>query len=458
MIVRSLVRALDDRLGAAHFIAKALRHAFPDHWSFMLGELAMYCFMFIVLSGTYLTFLFHPSNALVTYMGNALPSLHGRSVSDAFASTLNLSFDVRAGLLIRQAHHWCAIVFTGAIAVHMARIFFTGAFRKPRDINWLVGLTMLLVVLADGFTGYSLPDDALSGTGLRIADSIALGIPYVGDWVAFLFFGGRFPTHEIANRLYPLHILFLPMAIAGLIAIHLSLIWRQKHSQFRGPTRTEKQVVGSPLWPHYALRSVALMLGTFGVLFLLGGMVQINPIWHYGPYVPYQVSSPAQPDWYVGWLDGALRVGPPYEMPFFGHRISALFWPGIVLPLVYFGVLYAWPWIEALVTRDRARHELLQLPYENPLRTAFGVAWLSFGVMLLLAGSDDIQARDLQTSVQGIAWFYRFAVWIVPLMLGGVAWRIARELQARTQAPPPPRVVVSRNAGGGYEEESLTAS
>lgn len=454
-MIRALVRALDDRFGAAPFLRAALRKAFPDHWSFMLGELALYCFVFILLSGTYLTFFFHPSDVHVVYQGKAVPSLQGRTMTDAFASVMKISFETQAGLLMRQAHHWCAILFTAAIIVHMSRIFFTGAFRKPREINWIIGLTLLLLVMADGFTGYSLPDDQLSGAGLKIAQSIALAIPLFGPWVAWLFFGGAFPSTEMTNRLFSFHILFIPLALAALITLHVAIVWQQKHTQFPGEGRRENNVKGSPLWPTYTVKSIALMGGTFGVLLLLGGFVEINPVWLYGPYVPWTVSSPAQPDWYVGWLDGALRLGPPWAIHLGRYTISPLFWPGIVLPGVYFAFLYAWPWIERRLQPDAKEHELLQFPWQNPMRTSVGVATLTFAAMMLLAGSDDIQARMLKISVQGLAQAYRFALWILPVIASAITWRVCLELQARHayEADHPERVVLKRNEEGGYEEE-----
>ncbi|HEY0614570.1 MAG TPA: cytochrome b N-terminal domain-containing protein [Candidatus Elarobacter sp.] len=456
-MIRRLVLALDERLGAAPFLRHALRKAFPDHWSFMLGEVAAYCFLFIVLSGTYLTFFFHPSAHHAIYQGHAVPSLDGRTVSDAYASVLRISFEAQAGLLIRQAHHWCALLFAAAVIAHMARIFFTGAFRKPRDLNWLIGLTLLLLVMGDGFTGYSLPDDQLSGAGLRIAQSIALSIPVVGSWAAYLFFGGGFPSPETTNRLYAIHILFIPLALGALIALHVGILWHQKHTQFPGERQRENNVVGSPLWPTYAVKSLALMAATFGVLLLLGGLVEINPVWEYGPYDPWTVASPAQPDWYVGWLDGALRIGPPWAIHLGRHTISALLWPGIVLPLCFFATLYAWPWIERRLTGDRAYHELLQYPWQHRLRTSFGVAAITFAAMLLFAGSDDVQARLWRVSVQQLAWFYRIAVWVAPPVAALVAWRICTELQARHayEEDHPSRVVLKRAPEGGFEEEPV---
>jgi len=456
-VIRALVTWMDERLGGAPFLRNALKKAFPDHWSFMLGEVAMYCFIFIIASGTYLTFFFHPSDARVVYNGTAIPSLRGRTMSDAYASVLKLSFETQAGLVIRQAHHWCANVFAAAIVTHMSRIYFTGAFRKPREINWVIGLTLLLLVIGDGFTGYSLPGDALSGAGLKIAQSIALSIPVIGGWVAFLAFGGNVPSAETTNRLFAIHILFIPLLLGALIAAHLAVLWRQKHTQFPGENRRENNVVGSPLWPNYTVRSVALMLATFGLLLLLGGLVEINPVWLYGPYDPWTVSSPAQPDWYVGWLDGSLRLGPRLALRVGGHTITALFWAGAALPGCIFALIYAWPWIERRLQPDEREHELLDVPWANPLRTATGVAVLTFVALLLFAGSDDVQARLTHISVQQITWAYRIAVWVLPPLAFALAWRVCRELQARHayEEDHPPRVVLVRTDEGGYDEEPV---
>jgi len=454
-MIRWLVNALDDRLGSSTFLRHALRKAFPDHWSFMLGELAAYCFIFIVATGTYLAFFFHPSDVPVIYHG-PIRSLDGRSMTEGYASVLQLSYGPAIGLVIRQAHHWCADVFVAAVVVHMGRIFFTGAFRRPRELNWVIGLTMLLLVMLDGFTGYSLPGDNLSGGGLRIANSIALSIPLIGSWLAYLLFGGTFPTHDVTSRLFPIHVLFLPVAIGALLGLHVAILWHQKHTQFPGKGKTERNVVGSPLFPHYALKSLALMLSTFGVLLLMGGLIEINPVWEYGPYDPWTLASPAQPDWYIGWLEGALRVAPRWALRFPGHTIGAPFWPAVFMPAVLFGLLYLWPVIEQFFTRDDAEHELLQFPWQNPARMAFGVGILTYMALLLGAGSDDVQARIWQIDVQEIAWGYRIAIVTLPFIAALFAWLICRELQRRHAEDKPNRVLLIRSQDGGFEEERVS--
>ncbi len=430
MIVPRMLDALDDRLGTNRFTRRALDKVFPDHWSFLLGELTMYCLMLLIATGTYLTLFFRASAKEVTYNGRYAP-LRGLKMSEAYESTIRLSFDVRAGLLIRQIHHWAALLFLAAIVAHLCRIFFTGAFRKPRELNWLVGLSMLILGIVNGFSGYSLPDDLLSGTGLRIANSLTLGIPVIGTWVAFSVFGGEFPDPALLSRLYVLHVLLVPGVLLALIGGHLAMIWHQKHTQFPGPGRTEENVVGSRLWPTYTFRSLGLFAAVTAVCSLLGGLVQINPIWLYGPSDPAAVSTAAQPDWYMGWLEGAFRLMPPFRPSVFGYPIAEVFWPGVVLPSVTFSLLYAWPFLERRFTGDRSHHELLDRPRDHPVRTALGVTTLSFYIVLLIAGSQDLIAQGLTASLTSVTTALRITLLAVPLLVGVVTWKACHDLSAR---------------------------
>lgn len=433
MITRRVVRWLDDRLGFGSLAKSGLNKVFPDHWTFMMGEVALYSFVYLLISGVFLTLFFDPSEAKTTYLGS-YDALHGSKVSAAYSSSVALSYDVRLGLLMRQSHHWAALLFIGAIVVHLARIFFTGAFRRPREINWVIGVTLLLLALVNGFAGYSMPDDLLSGTGLRIANGVLLSIPVIGAWASFLVFGSEFPGQHIIPRLYIAHVLIVPALIAALIAAHMAILVRQKHSQFPGPGRTEHNVVGSRLWPGYTVKSIGLMFAVFGACLLLGGLVQINPVWLWGPFEPGSVTGPAQPDWYVGWLDGALRLYPPWEPHLFGYRLPSLFVPTVVLPGLTFLVLYLWPFLERLFTKDRAPHELLERPRDRPLRLALGVAAFTFYGLLLAAFSLDVVTRFTGLSVTALVEVFRVVVFAVPALTGLIAFTLARAL-LHSEAP-----------------------
>ncbi len=429
-VSRRLARWIDARIGAANFSRTALRKVFPDHWSFLFGEIPLYSFVVLVLTGVFLTFFFEPSLAETVYTGSYWP-LRGVEMSRAYHSVLELSFDVRAGLVMRQIHHWAAVVFAASIVVHLVRVFFTGAFRRPRELNWMVGVTLLILAIVNGFTGYSLVDDQLSGTGLRIAYGVVLSIPAAGTWMASLLFGGEFPGPDILQRLYVLHVLVVPVAIGSLVAVHLFMVVRHKHSHFPGPGRFEDNVVGEIAWPTYAAKAGGLFFITAGVLAALGGLAQINPIWIYGPFRPADVSAASQPDWYMAWLDGALRIFPPWELRAFGYEIPNPFYPGVLLPGITFGLLYLWPLLEARLTGDRDEHHLLDRPHDRPLRTAFGVATLVFYAVLTVAAATDVLSTTFGFSINAAFWLLRVTVIVLPLAAGYFTYRLARDMKAR---------------------------
>lgn len=420
---------LDQRLGIAGVAKKNLRKIFPDHWSFMLGEIALYSFIILLLSGIFLTFFFTPSMNEVTYNGSYTP-LDGIKMSEAYASTLNISFDVRGGLLMRQIHHWAALVFVMAITVHMLRIFFTGAFRKPRELNWLIGFTLFVMALLEGFCGYSLPDDLLSGTGLRIADGVVLSIPIVGTYVSFFLFGGQFPGDVVIQRLFTIHILLVPGLILGLITAHLILVFYQKHTQWSGPGRNEQNVVGLPLMPVYMAKAGGFFFLVFGVIAFIGGLVTINPVWLYGPYVPNQLTAGSQPDWYIGFLEGGLRMMPNLEWNFWGHTLSLnVLVPSLIIPGVLFTGLAVYPFLEAWITGDKREHHLLDRPRNMPTRTAIGVAGCTFYGILWFNGSNDIIATHFHLSLESITWACRILIFLGPAFAFWATRRICFGLQ-----------------------------
>jgi ubiquinol-cytochrome c reductase cytochrome b subunit len=442
---------LDERTGFARVARTALRKVFPDHWSFLLGEVALFCYVVLVATGVFLTFFFAADTRPVTYDG-PYPALRGAEVSAAFDSVMRLSFEVRAGLLMRQIHHWAAVVFVAAIVVHVCRIFFTGAFRRPREINWLVGVGILLLALVAGLTGYSLPDDLLSGTGLRITDSVVSAIPFIGPWLAYLIFGGEFPSVELIGRLYVFHIMLIPALMIGGITVHLGILWVQKHTQYPGGRARETNVIGRHFWPGQVFRSMGLFFLTAAILAVLGGLAQINPVWVYGPYQPFAVSSPAQPDWYLGWLEGALRIGPNWEPTVFGVTLPSLLLPAIVLPTIVFGAFTLWPFIEKRLSGDRSEHELLQWPWQAPARLAIGVAALTLFVVLTLAGGNDVLAVFLHVGLEEFTNALRVLVVVGPIVAGVLAYRLAIERRRQDARSRTPMERLSEGAAGDADE------
>jgi ubiquinol-cytochrome c reductase cytochrome b subunit len=428
-------RAIDERLGLAKVAKLTMRKVFPDHWSFLLGEIALYSFIILLLTGVFLTFFFDPSVKVVTYNGSYVP-LKGVDMTQAYASTLNISFDVRGGLLMRQIHHWAALLFVAAIGVHMCRIFFTGAFRKPREINWTIGVGLLTLALLEGFAGYSLPDDLLSGSGLRIAFSIVESIPVVGTYAGFFLFGGNYPGPQFIPRLFTIHVLLIPGILLALISAHMIILVRQKHTQFPGAGKTEENVVGSPLYPHFSLKTGGYFMLIFAVSSLLGAIAQINPVWLYGPYNPAQVSAGTQPDWYIGWLDGALRLMPNIEWNFAHHYTLSMniLFPAVILPGILFTLLALYPFIEAWLTGDHRHHQLLDRPRNRPNRTGIGMAMMSLFIILLLAGGNDIFADQFSLSINELTWIFRVAFFVLPPIVFIITKRICIGLQGRDKA------------------------
>jgi ubiquinol-cytochrome c reductase cytochrome b subunit len=431
LVIRKLVRYIDQRSGGAPFIRKTLRYLFPDHWSFLLGEVALYAFIVLVMTGVYLTLFFKPSLTSVHYHGGYAP-LQGREMSEAYQSTVDISLRVKAGLLIRQTHHWAADFFVAAIILHLLRIFFTGAFRKPRDLTYYIGLTMLLAALLEGYLGYSMVDDLLSGMGLAIGYGVLMSIPFVGANLAQLVWGDPYPgRHEFESRMYVMHVFLLPILIGTLIAVHLTLVAARHHTQFRGRRATERKVVGVPTFPGQTPRSLGLMFGVCAILFLLGGLVQINPIWQWGPYHVADATNGAQPDWYLGWLIGALRLIPNFDVTIGRYTlVPNPFWGGAGFPMVVFAVLYLWPWLERKVTGDHAFHNLLDRPRDAPWRTAIGVGFFVWIFMVFVAGAADRLFVLFTLSYAGQIWVYRVLVWVLPIVAAAVTKRVCEELVA----------------------------
>ncbi|TCB97861.1 cytochrome bc complex cytochrome b subunit [Micromonospora zingiberis] len=424
-------RAVDERFQVATPLRQLLNKVFPDHWSFLLGEIALFSFIVLLLTGVFLTFFFEPAMTEVIYNGSYAP-LRGTPMSAAYASTLDISFDVRGGLIMRQMHHWAALLFVGSIIVHMLRVFFTGAFRKPRETNWVIGVLLFWLGVVEGFAGYGLPDDGLSGTGLRIASALMMSIPVVGTWVTAAIFGGDFPGTIIVTRLYIAHVLLLPGILLALIAVHVGLVFKQKHTQWPGPGRTNSNVVGERMFPRYAIKQGGFFMVVFGMIALMGGLFQINPIWLFGPYEAWVVSAASQPDFYMMFLDGSTRLMPDWEIYIpigDGYVIPPIFWPTVVLPGIMTVLVLAYPFIEARRLKDTRRHNLLQRPRDVPGRTAVGAMAIAFFMVLTLSGSNDVIADKFHISLNAMTWAGRIGLLVVPPVAYYITYRLCLGLQ-----------------------------
>jgi ubiquinol-cytochrome c reductase cytochrome b subunit len=422
-------RGIERRFQVAGLVRHQINKVFPWHFSFLWGEIALYSFVVLVGSGVVLTLFYVPSLDEVTYQGSYAPTF-GLEASRAWISTIDLSVDVRGGLFLRQLHHWSALVFLAAIMLHMGRIFFTGAYRAPREANWFIGVVMLVLAILEGYLGYSMLDDLLSGTGVRIFSGIILSVPVLGTWLHWLVFESEYPGEIYIERFFIAHVLLLPGLLLALVALHLAVVWYQKHTQFKGPRARADNVVGNRTLPVFGMHSAATLLGVTGVLGLLAGVAQINPVFHYGPYNPTQISNGSQPDWYALWLIGSLKLFPRADISVAGrYTIPAGFWAGVVIPVVLILLLLAWPLIDRIRDRDRQLHNLLDRPRDAPERTGLGVMALVFWGVLTLAGTDDITATVFSIPLEPFRWVERVALFVLPPIAYLVTRRICRRLQ-----------------------------
>jgi len=424
---------IDSRYHPSAALRRQLNKVFPTHWSFLLGEIALYSFVVLLITGVYLTLFFDPSMAEVTYNGVYQP-LRGIEMSRAYETTLDISFEVRGGLFMRQIHHWAALMFAASIMVHLARVFFTGAFRRPREANWMIGSLLLILAIFEGYFGYTLPDDLLSGIGLRAAmSSITLGMPVIGTWLHWALFGGDFPGEIIIPRLYGLHILLIPGLMLALIGVHMALVWFQKHTQFPGPGRTEKNVVGVRVMPVFAIKGGAFFAMTVGILGLMGGLLQINPIWNLGPYRVSQISAGSQPDFYMMWTEGLARVWPNWEFYFWHYTVPGPVAVALIMGLIFI-LLIVYPLLEKRFSGDKAHHNLLQRPRDAPVRTAIGAMAIAFYMVLTLLAMNDIIAFKFLISLNATTWIGRIAMVVLPPIVYFITYRWCVSLQRSDRA------------------------
>src|SRR5882724_9802802 len=446
---------LDDRFHGARGVRVLMKKVFPDHWSFMLGEIALWSFVILLLTGTWLALFFVPSSNDVIYHGS-YAKFNGIHMSEAYASTLRISFDIRGGLLMRQIHHWAADLFMVAIMAHMLRVFFTGAYRKPREVNWLIGIVLFTLGMLEGLFGYSLPDDQLSGAGLRIFEGVLQGVPIVGTYLAYFLFGGAFPGTAIVPRMYIIHVLLIPGLILALVSAHLFIMFHQKHTQMPAHGNTEKNVVGQPFWPYFMLKGQAWFFFIFGALVVLATFAQINPVWLYGPYTPLAISSASQPDWYMGLLEGALRIMPAWEINFVGHTVSlsVLIPFAVPLGLIFTGAAL-WPFFEAWATGDKAEHHINDRPRNAPVRTGIGVAVVVFYGVLWAEGANDVIADQFHVPLYTVTWIARLLVIAGPVAAYVITRRICLGLQrkdAETLEHGVETGIIRQSPDGGFTE------
>jgi ubiquinol-cytochrome c reductase cytochrome b subunit len=216
------------------------------------------------------------------------------------------------------------------------------------------------------------------------------------------------------------------------VTAHLFIMFHQKHTQMPAKGNTEKNVVGAPFWPYFLLKGQAWFFFIFGGLAVLSTFAQINPIWLYGPYSPLDISSASQPDWYMGFLEGAMRAMPPWEINFLGHTLTLSVLIPFLLPLgIIMTGLAMWPFFEQWATGDKSFHHINDRPRNAPVRTGIGVAGICFYGILWAEGANDVIADKLQIPLYTITWIARVAIFVVPIAGYFVTKRICLGLQRK---------------------------
>src|SRR5215218_207353 len=419
-VIRRTTGWVDERLNIGALYRKYGRKAFPVHSTFFFGEMALFAFVILIATGTYLAFIYVPSNAEVTVNGETMP--------EAYASVQVIE-SIPVANLFRNVHHWAAHVMVASILLHTLRIFLSGTYRKPREINWIVGVILLVLTLGAAFYGYGLPYDSYAVTATGIGYGIAHSIPWVGDVVADLAFGGAFPTLGSLSRMFTLHVFVIPLAIIAVIGAHLLIIIKQKHSQPGYARRLAEpgKVLGVPLWPYQALLAIQLLLVMFGILFFLSAFVPPHPLSEFGPPTPE--TPEVKPDWYLMWIYGMLRIIPA-EVSFsvLGATFGPTFIGGVLFPAVFFGLLTVVPFLDRTNRHVLGTFEYLEPLRQVPVRLAVATATLIFLAALCLAAFyDDFDLSLMQT------WAI---VVLVPVIAGAAMYLLARRFEPAVKLDP----------------------
>ncbi|QSG13242.1 Cytochrome b subunit of the bc complex [Halapricum desulfuricans] len=440
-LAQTLYQWADDRfdLGdAEEFGGKA----FPAEDSFLLGEIALFCFVMLALTGIFLGFFFEPSTSATTYEGS-VAKFQGEELPAAFASVLQITYDVPFGMFIRRFHHWAAHLFVASIGLHMLRVFFTGSYRNPREPNWIVGTGLAILAIGAAYTGYALPFDEFAATATGIGFNVTTSIPVVGDFLANIVFGGSFPSSATIPRLYFLHVLVIPVLIVALLAVHMLILIRQKHTESQredtvapaaasdGGDRTvdredDTVVVGLPAFPNQAAVSAVVFFLTLATLSLLAGFLPVHNIAAYGPNNPAGTPDLIMPDWFLMWLYGFLKLLPSwlsFTIPIVGIHVSAEFIGGLGIPALIFLIIFAWPFIDR---EDEPVHFTAD-PLNRPWQTSVGVSAVVFIMLASLGGMNNLAARATGLSTGTLNPLLLAALIVGPILAFGIVYWTLRE-------------------------------
>ncbi|WP_146418071.1 cytochrome b [Haloarcula hispanica] len=410
-----------------------LGKAFPAEDSFLLGEVALFCFLLLILSGVFLGFFFEPSTSDVEYDGS-VQKFQGEEMPEAFVSVLHITYDVPFGMFIRRLHHWAAHLFVASIGLHMLRVFFTGAYRNPREPNWIVGTGLAALSMGAAYTGYALPFDEFAATATSIGYNLTISIPLLGDFLGQVVFGGEFPSSATIPRLYFLHVLVIPAAIAVGLAVHMAILIRQKHTEAPrdgdvtgGRQSVDEEdddiIIGLPAFPNQAAVSAVVFFVTAATLSALAGLLPVHNVAEYGPNDPAATPELIMPDWFLMWVYGFLKLLPQISFNVGPAHINGEFIGGIVLPGLVFAAVALWPFID----RTEPTHFTAD-PLDRPWQTGVGVAAVAFIMIASIAGMNNILADQvLGTTTNVVNPILTAALLVVPPIFGGITYLLLRD-------------------------------
>ncbi len=393
---------LEERLGLERFRDKYLGKPFPEHSTFFLGEIALFCFVVLVGTGLYLALFYEPSAASITGgEGGPMPA--------AYASVVAIDGHP-FGALVRRMHHWAAQLMIASIVLHLLRVYFTASYRRPREVNWLLGLVLLAATIGTSFAGYLLPYDQFSVTATAIGYGIARSVPWIGPALADYGFAGQFPSPSSVPRFFAYHVVWAPLLLSALIALHLVILLKQKHTEpasareGRRP-EDERLIEGVPLWPHQTSLMAVLVLVVIAVTALLSAFLPVHPSAYYGP--PSPTTPEVKPDWYLLWVYGALRLIPgTLSFRFLGATIGSEAIGAMLVPGLLALAIVLTPWLD----RGRSAGNYAESPASSPKRLAFGLAGVTLFLALSLAGF----GAELGLSVP--------VLWVITLASPLVVW------------------------------------
>ena len=372
---------IEERLELEKFARRYLKKAFPTHPTFLCGEMALFSFVMLVITGIFLGLSYEPSVREV--------NLFGRFVPAAYASVVKIDLS-SFGLITRRVHHWSAMLMIASVLLHLMRVYFTGCYKNPREINWIIGLILFGATFFASFTGYLLPYSEFSVTATSIGYYIAKSIPWLGNWISRLIFCGSFPADETIPRFFFMHVMLIPLTLITLIAIHMVILVKQKHSEprhnlSRPESRGGKRLIGIPLWPNQVLISFCFFFFMAFVIFFIAVLLPANPVENYGP--PGPGTPIMRPDWYFLAIYGLLKLIPgTLHFDLLGAKITSETVGGVFFPGLAAILLIVLPFIDR---RSKPQY-YMDNPLDHPFRTSIGIMGLSLSAMLVLAGYIDI--------------------------------------------------------------------